>query len=167
MEAIIRACQTGQLAATVSVVVAPKEDIPAVSLARSYDVAVEIADQERLAKALENVDWVCLAGYLRLLPLEVLKNHPGRVLNIHPSLLPKYGGKGMYGLRVQEAVLAAGETEAGCSVHHVSEHYDEGAVFLQKRCPVLPNDTPESLAARVLALEHEAYIEALRSLIHG
>jgi phosphoribosylglycinamide formyltransferase-1 len=100
-----------------------------------------------------------------VLPLEVLSLFPNRVLNIHPALLPKFGGKGMYGHHVHEAVLAAGEAESGCSVHFVNERYDEGAVILQKVCPVLPDDTPDTLAARVLVLEHQAYPEALAKVI--
>ncbi len=166
MEALIRA-----FGDCVRVVVAPHENLPAVDRARALCAHVEIVqatEPERLVEVLSHVDWVCLAGYLRLLPLEVLTSHPGRVLNIHPALLPKFGGKGMYGHHVHDAVLAAGEEESGCSVHFVTEHYDEGAVILQKRCAVLSDDTSESLAERVLALENVAYVEALRSLIdHG
>ena len=100
-----------------------------------------------------------------LLPQEVVRRYEGRILNIHPALLPKYGGKGMYGIHVHEAVIAAGEKESGCSIHFVNERYDEGAVLLQKKCPVLPDDTPESLAERVLDLEHTAYPEALKMLV--
>ncbi|MFN3683119.1 MAG: formyltransferase family protein, partial [Fimbriimonadaceae bacterium] len=110
---------------------------------------------------------VCLAGYMRLLPKEVLDSFPNRVLNIHPALLPKFGGKGMYGMRVHEAVLRAGEAESGCTVHLVNERYDEGPIVVQLRCPVLPDDTPETLAARVLELEHRAYPEAVRKVLAG
>ena len=120
-----------------------------------------------LMDALSSCSIVCLAGFLRLLPTEVLNGFPGRILNIHPSLLPKFGGKGMYGIRVHEAVLAAGENESGCTVHLVSEHYDEGAILLQRRCAVLPDDTPETLAARVLKEEHIAYIQAIKDMIHA
>ncbi|HSI73564.1 MAG TPA: formyltransferase family protein, partial [Fimbriimonas sp.] len=92
---------------------------------------------------------------------------PNRVLNIHPALLPKFGGKGMYGRRVHEAVLAAGETESGCTIHLVTPVYDEGPIILQKTCPVLEGDTPETLATRVLQVEHEAYPEALAKVIRG
>jgi phosphoribosylglycinamide formyltransferase-1 len=106
-----------------------------------------------------------LAGYLRLLPVEVLRKFPGRVLNIHPALLPKFGGKGMYGRHVHEAVIASGDSESGASVHLVDERYDEGQVLVQRRCSVLPDDTPQSLAARVLKEEHLAYVEALQRLL--
>lgn len=88
-------------------------------------------------------------------------------MNIHPALLPKFGGKGMYGIHVHEAVIQAQEKESGCTVHHVSEIYDEGEVILKATCPVLPKDTPETLAARVLKLEHLSYFRALQKVIDG
>ncbi len=112
------------------------------------------------------VKWICLAGYTRLLPKAVLESYSNHVLNIHPALLPKFGGKGMYGMRTHEAVLGSGDQESGCSVHFVSDQYDEGAVILQRRVPVLPGDTPETLAHRVLEQEHIAYAEALAKVIH-
>ena len=102
---------------------------------------------------------VCLAGYLRLLPIEA--DFRGRVLNIHPALLPKFGGPGFYGDRVHAAVLAAAETESGCTVHFADDRYDEGAIIVQRRVPVLPGDTAASLAARVFDAECEAYPEAI------
>ncbi len=103
------------------------------------------------------VGLVVLAGFLRLLPEELLRAFPDRVLNIHPALLPRHGGKGMWGHHVHAAVLAAGDTESGITVHRVNERYDEGEVLFQARCPVLPADTPDTLALRVLALEHAHY----------
>jgi phosphoribosylglycinamide formyltransferase 1 len=171
MAAIIRACQSGELPATVQVVVAPKDGLDALETARSFEIPVAIAppDQdcygERLAEALKGCDIVCLAGYLRLLPSQVLEQFPGKVLNVHPALLPKFGGKGMYGMRVHEAVLESGERESGATVHIVDDRYDEGQILVQRRCPVMPDDTPQSLAARVLKEEHLAYVEALRKLL--
>ncbi len=106
-----------------------------------------------------DVDLVVLAGYLRLLPLD--PDFDGRVLNIHPALLPKHGGKGMHGERVHQAVLAAGDTESGCTVHLCNERYDDGRILLQARVPVLPGDTPSTLAARVFAAECEVYPAAI------
>lgn len=108
------------------------------------------------------VDLVCLAGFLSFLP--VPQRWLGRVLNIHPALLPAFGGKGMYGHHVHEAVLAAGAAESGCTVHLVDNEYDHGAVLVQRRCPVLPGDSPDRLADRVFALECEAYPEAISLL---
>jgi phosphoribosylglycinamide formyltransferase-1 len=111
------------------------------------------------------VELVCLAGYLRKVGAPLLRAYAGRLLNIHPALLPKFGGPGMYGRRVHEAVLAAGEKESGCTVHVVDEEYDHGEPLLQSRVPVLPGDTPDALAARVLEQEHRTYPEAVRRWI--
>lgn len=172
MLAIAHACASGEIDAVVACVIAPNETSPAAGSAQMEGLRVIVVAPgddygRRLLDALTEVEaeWICLAGYLRLLPLEVLGRFPDRVLNIHPALLPKYGGKGMYGVRVHEAVLAAGEHESGVSVHYVTENYDEGGVILQRHCPVFPGDTPESLAARVLTEEHIAYVEALRRVI--
>jgi phosphoribosylglycinamide formyltransferase-1 len=111
-----------------------------------------------------DIDLIALAGYLRLIPPAVIKRYPQRIVNIHPALLPDFGGRGMYGLNVHKAVLAAGETESGATVHFVDEHYDEGDIIAQARVPVLPDDTPETLAARVLTVEHELLPNALERL---
>lgn len=117
---------------------------------------------ERIYEILErhDVELVCLAGYLRLLPIP--PDWRGRVLNIHPALLPRFVGKGYYGNLVHRAVLEAGETESGCTVHYCDEIYDHGPIVLQRRVPVRPDDTVETLAARVFAAECEAYPEAIR-----
>jgi phosphoribosylglycinamide formyltransferase 1 len=100
------------------------------------------------------IDLVVLAGYLKLVPAEVIRAYPRRILNIHPSLLPAFGGPGMYGKRVHQAVLDAGMVETGCTVHLVDEEYDRGEILAQARVPVLPGDSAERLAARVLEEEH-------------
>lgn len=107
-----------------------------------------------------DVDLVCLCGYLKLLPL--VPEFEGRVLNIHPALLPEFGGKGMFGHHVHEAVLAAGRRESGCTVHLCSDEYDRGRILVQARVPVLPADTAETLAARVFTAECEAYPAAIQ-----
>ncbi|HTC24102.1 MAG TPA: phosphoribosylglycinamide formyltransferase [Gemmatimonadales bacterium] len=106
------------------------------------------------ALAAERIDLVVLAGYLKLVPPAVVERYRGRIVNIHPALLPAFGGPGMYGRRVHEAVLAAGEPTSGATVHLVDEVYDRGGVLAQERVPVLPGDTPDTLAARVLEVEH-------------
>ncbi len=111
------------------------------------------------------IDWVILAGYLKL--FQIPPAYAGRVVNIHPALLPKFGGPGMYGHHVHEAVLRAGETESGCTVHLCDDEFDRGRILLQRRCPVLPGDTPDTLAARVFACETEAYPQALRELFES
>ncbi|HEX6008054.1 MAG TPA: phosphoribosylglycinamide formyltransferase, partial [Burkholderiales bacterium] len=125
----------------------------------------DLSTREMLA-ALDSadIDLIALAGYLRLIPPAVVKRYPQRIVNIHPALLPRFGGRGMYGLHVHRAVLAAGEKESGATVHFVNEQYDQGDIIAQARVPVLPGDTPESLGARVLAVEHELLPDALEKL---
>lgn len=111
------------------------------------------------------IDLVVLAGYLHLLP--VPPAYEGRILNIHPALLPDFGGSGMFGRRVHEAVLAAGRTVSGCTVHLVSNQYDKGRILAQSTCPVLPGDTPESLAARVFERECDLYPRVIADVLTG
>jgi phosphoribosylglycinamide formyltransferase-1 len=113
------------------------------------------------------VEYIALAGFLKLLPAPLIQKYRNKITNIHPALLPKYGGKGMYGHHVHEAVLTAGDSESGATVHLVDEVYDHGKVLLQKKVPVKPDDTPDTLAARVLKVEHQIYPEALDKLIKG
>lgn len=173
MAGIIAACHSGDVPARASLVVSPRDGTPAVERARALGASVLVLSSKeeeygpRLLAALQRaeVTLICLAGYMTLLPAEVVAAYPRRILNIHPALLPKYGGKGMYGHHVHEAVLAAGERESGCTVHFVNERYDEGDIVLQKRCRVEPGDTVETLSARVLDLEHTAYPEAIRLVL--
>lgn len=102
----------------------------------------------------EGTDFIILAGFLWLIPSCITAAYPNRIVNIHPALLPSYGGKGMYGHHVHEAVIAAGEKESGITIHYVNEHYDSGTIIFQAKCPVLPDDTPDTLAARVHELEY-------------
>ena len=162
----------GRLDASIEVVVASNPRAGGIAKAQAAGLPVAVIDRRDFAsdEAFSDaitavidrhaVDLVLLAGFLRryLFPARL----KGRVLNIHPGLLPKYGGKGMYGHHVHEAVLAACDPESGCTVHVADLEYDHGPVVLQKRVPVLPGDTPETLAERVLAAECEAYPEAVR-----
>lgn len=112
-------------------------------------------------------DFVVLAGFLLRIPDDILHAYPQRMVNIHPSLLPKFGGKGMYGIRVHEAVLAAGEAESGITIQYINERYDEGDYIFQARCPVLSGDTPETLAERVHRLEYQYYPEVIERLVEN
>ena len=122
---------------------------------------------EAVLKALdeEDTDLVVLAGYLSILAPELIKKYNKRILNIHPSLLPKFGGKGCYGMKVHEQVVAAGEKESGATVHFVDEGIDTGEIILQGKVEVLPEDTPEDLQKRVLVQEHKILPEAIRLVI--
>jgi phosphoribosylglycinamide formyltransferase-1 len=168
---LLEAIRAGRLAAQVPLVISSRATAPGVERARAAGLPVEVLrprdfpDREAFVRAQsarvlrERPDLVVMAGYLvHWSPPHGLE---GRVLNIHPALLPKYGGKGMHGDRVHAAVLAAGETESGCTVHLCNEKYDDGRILLQARVPVLANDTPATLAARVFAAECEAYPAAI------
>jgi phosphoribosylglycinamide formyltransferase 1 len=113
----------------------------------------------------KNVQYIILAGFLWKIPLTLISAFTSRIINIHPALLPKYGGKGMYGNFVHEAVIAAGETESGITIHYVDDKYDHGAIIFQTRCPVLKNDSAESLAQRIHALEHEHFPVTIEKLL--
>ncbi len=135
--------------------------IPAVVIKTTGRDATEVASETLQLLERYRVDLILLAGYLKLIPREVTTQYRGRILNIHPALLPAFGGKGMYGLRVHAAVIESGAHESGATVHFVEEEYDRGAVVAQRRVPVLADDTPETLAARVLEVEHELYPQAV------
>jgi phosphoribosylglycinamide formyltransferase 1 len=121
------------------------------------------AEVIRLVKEVR-ADYLCLGGYTRIVSPEFARAFRGRILSVHPSLLPKFGGPGMYGIHVHEAALAAGATESGATIHWVDEGVDTGGILLQKSVPVLPGDTPATLAARVLEAEHAIFPEALRKV---
>jgi phosphoribosylglycinamide formyltransferase-1 len=110
-----------------------------------------------ILQTLENhkVNLIVLAGYMKLLPVEVVRKYRNRILNIHPALLPKYGGKGMYGMNVHKAVLESGDRISGATVHFVDEIFDHGVILIQRTVPIAPDDDPESLAAKVLEVEHK------------
>ena len=162
----------GRLDAKIQVVISSRPRVLALERARKARIPTEVIEwraygnNEDFSAAITDVlerfeiDLVLSAGFLRkyLFP----ERYRGRVLNVHPALLPKYGGTGMYGHHVHEAVLAAGETESGCTVHITDEEYDHGPIILQRTVPVLPDDTPDALAERVQAAEREAYPEAVR-----
>jgi phosphoribosylglycinamide formyltransferase-1 len=111
------------------------------------------------------IHFIVLAGFLWLVPGNILKNYKGCIINIHPALLPKFGGKGMFGDKVHQAVIAAGEKETGISIHYVNEDYDEGEVIFRKKIPILPGDTPESIAERIHKLEHEHFPKVIEKLV--
>jgi len=114
-----------------------------------------------------DIDYIVLAGFLLLIPTTIIRAFPGRIINIHPALLPKYGGKGMYGSFVHEAVRQSGDTETGISIHFVNEKYDEGAVLFQARCVVAPEDTAETIAQKVHQLEYRYFPEIIEKVVAG
>jgi phosphoribosylglycinamide formyltransferase-1 len=173
LQSVLDRCENGSLPAIVAVVISNNRDAFALERARKAGVETvhwsetKAGSPGAFADGLLDIlrrtstDLVVLAGYMKLVPPRVVEAYQGRMLNIHPALLPKFGGKGFYGMRVHEAVLAAGETESGATVHFVDAEYDRGPALLQRTVPVLPDDTPETLQARVLAVEHELLPDAI------
>jgi len=158
LEALFDALERRRDAAIV-LVASDRADAPALDRARRRGVeaaVVDAGDAAGMLAALDRaeVDWIVLAGYLKRVPGDVVRRYPSRILNIHPALLPAHGGKGMYGERVHAAVLKAGEKVSGASVHLVDEEYDRGPVVAREEVPVEPGDSPATLAARVLEVEH-------------
>ena len=112
-----------------------------------------------------HIDYLVLAGFLWLIPKNLLETFQGRIINIHPALLPKYGGKGMYGMKVHEKVIAAGDPESGITIHFVDENYDEGRIIFQATCAISEKDTPEDLAVKVHALEYRYFPEVIEEIV--
>ncbi|HXV01239.1 MAG TPA: phosphoribosylglycinamide formyltransferase [Caulobacteraceae bacterium] len=177
MRAVIAAIEAGHLAARPVLAVSNRQGAPALDFAREHGVATLViptigdpaAADARLAVALADAgaDLVVLSGYLRKLGPRTLAAYGGRTLNIHPALLPSHGGAGMYGRRVHEAVIAAGETISGASVHLVDDEYDHGPVLAQVEVPVIAADDAQSLEARVTAAEPRLLVETLRRIASG
>ena len=179
MQAIVDAIEARRLDARVVLVVSNNSDAGAHERARRHGLpwahlsGQTHADPEALDRAIcdallaAGAEVVVLAGYMKRIGPRTLEAFRGRILNIHPALLPRHGGSGMYGIRPHEAVLAAGDAETGATVHLVTEEYDRGPVLRQRKVPVLPGDTPETLQKRVLVEEHRIYPEVLADLAAG
>jgi len=179
LQAILDACKEGAILGRVAIVISNNSESGALLRARAASAeAVHLSGKthpephaldEAMTQALvaSGAELVMLAGYMRKLGPGLLRAFRGRVLNTHPALLPKFGGQGMYGLKVHEAVLRSGETESGASVHLVDAEYDTGRVLAQSQVPVLPDDTPESLAARVQERERPLVISVLGQIARG
>jgi phosphoribosylglycinamide formyltransferase-1 len=152
-------------------VVTNKPEAGVITHAKSNKIPVLVVDKQEytdarfMLEALEGIAVIVLAGFLKLIPEWLVNAYPDRILNIHPALLPKFGGKGMYGMHIHEAVCAAGERETGLTIHLVNREYDKGAQLFQMKCPVLPNDTPHDVATRVLKLEHEFYPKVVEKYV--
>lgn len=177
MRAIVGAIRSGELDAEARLVVSNKKDSAALAFAAGAGIAhrfiATVKDPEaadaKLLKALraEGVELIVLSGYLRKLGPKTLAAYAGRILNIHPALLPDFGGEGMYGRRVHEAVITSGVKTSGCTIHLVDGEYDHGAVIARREVPVLQGDTPETLEARVMAAEPAFFVETLRAIAEG
>jgi phosphoribosylglycinamide formyltransferase 1 len=177
LQNLIDRISSKSLDARIDIIIASRPNILALERAANAAITAHVVDRKDYPNAADfsapifnlmdehNIDLVCLAGWLCM--LHIPPRYEGRVMNIHPALLPSFGGPGMYGQRVHEAVLAHGCKVSGCTVHFVDEKYDNGPIILQRTCPVLENDTPESLAHRVFEEEKIAYPQAIRLFGQG
>ncbi len=179
-QAILSAMKRGEIpGARISIVVSNNSSAGILDLARANGIPAlhisrkQFASEEEfighLLSALDehDVNFIVLAGYMKKIPARAIQRYRDSIINIHPALLPEFGGEGMYGTRVHEAVIASGKRFSGATVHVVDEDYDHGRVVLQKQVSVEPGDTPESLAAKVLKIEHEIFPEAIRLFAEG
>jgi phosphoribosylglycinamide formyltransferase-1 len=179
MQAIIDACADDRLSAVPAVVVSNNRKAEAIERAKASQIPAFVLNSVTHSKPedldfaildtlhLHDCDVVVLAGFMKKIGPQVLTAYSGRMLNVHPALLPKFGGQGMFGAHVHQAVLAAGEKVTGASVHLVDSEYDQGEVLAQMEVPVLEEDSVESLAARVLPKEHELLVQTLQGIVAG
>lgn len=157
----------------VALVVSNRKDAGVLNIAKEYEVDTLIVSKSTFYETDDilitlsdyNISFIVLAGFLLLVPKYIISRFNKKIVNIHPALLPKFGGKGMFGHHVHEAVKAEGETESGITIHYCNEHYDEGSVIFQAKCPVFPTDTPDDIAKRVLALEHENFAKIIEQVL--
>ncbi|MBL4682653.1 MAG: phosphoribosylglycinamide formyltransferase [Pseudomonadales bacterium] len=175
-QAIVDACDTGRIGAKIVVAISNNSQSEGLKRARRASIeAVHLSSSTHpnpddldaaIARVFEsrNVDIVVTAGYMKKLGSITLRKFSGKILNVHPSLLPKHGGKGMFGMNVHKAVIKAGDSESGITIHWLDEQYDTGPLIAQKRVRVFDGDTPESLAKRILVEEHELLVATLEKL---
>lgn len=168
-------CSTDDLnLASVKIIICNKPDAYVITRAENLNIPAVILKKEELTTSPQplldllkehSTDYIVLAGYLLKIPSGLIDEYPQRIINIHPALLPAYGGKGMYGHHVHEAVIAANEKESGITIHLVDNDYDSGKILLQARCSVDPDDTPQSLAAKIHALEYSNFPQTVAKYI--
>ena len=171
-EQIIRHFKTGKTA-EVALLLSNRMDAYALQRAQNLNVPTSIftrhdfyeTDQVVNMLKEKNIDLVVLAGFLWLIPGNLIEAFPDKIVNIHPALLPKYGGKGMYGKYVHEAVIASGDSESGITIHYVNQRYDEGKIIFQAKCDIEPSETPDSLANKIHKLEHKHFPKVIEDLI--
>jgi phosphoribosylglycinamide formyltransferase 1 len=175
-KAIIEARKSGIIKSEISLLITNNSDCGAVSIARENHISFfhisrkvfpnctdEAYAQIFIDKLEEyNIDFIALAGYMKMIDARIIRKYHNRIINIHPALLPEFGGKGMYGMNVHVAVIEAGVKESGVTIHYVNENYDDGEIILQEKVEVAPDDTAETLQKKVLKLEHRCYAEAIR-----
>ncbi len=158
----------------VSLVVCNKQEAGVLNIARDHNIEALVIKKADLLNGLlptrlkeKEINWIILAGFLLKIPADIIKAYPNKIINIHPALLPAYGGEGMYGKRVHDAVLANKESQSGISIHYVDDIYDHGEIIARHYCPVDENETPESLATKIHALEHQHFATTIETLIEN
>jgi len=164
---------TNSESAEVALVLSNKPDAYVLERAKKFDVPTLVLDRDTFKNSkdivdrlkAENISLIVLAGFLWLIPAQMVKAFPNRIVNIHPALLPKYGGKGMYGMKVHQAVKDAGEKETGITIHYVNEHYDEGQIIHQAKCEVVAQDSPDDIAQKIHLLEHKHFPRVIAEVI--
>ena len=178
-QAILDAIDAGFVPARVVVLISNKSDAGAMEIARAHNISIRhlsqklFSSEDAMADAMLEVleethsEFIALAGYLKKIPAQVIRQYRNRIINIHPALLPSFGGAGMYGHHVHEAVIASGGNVSGATVHMVDEEYDRGPIVLQKTVVIIPDETPDTLAAKVLKIEHEIFPLALKAFAEG
>ncbi len=179
LQALIDASESQNLNAVIKLVVSSKKKAFGLKRAEDQNIKTEVYRErdfenfqlyeKHLLEILRNsdIDYIALSGYLKLIPALVIENYRGKILNIHPALLPKYGGKGMYGRHVHQAVIDNQEKESGATVHLADEIYDHGKILAQGKVTVEQDDTPESLQKKILQIEHKLYPETIEKYIRG
>ena len=158
---------------TVRLIVSNKQEAGVLNIAKAASIDTFVVTRDSFYSSTDllvelnkrNIDFIVLAGFLWLIPPYLIQHYPDRIINIHPALLPKYGGKGMYGHFVHEAVHLAKDTHSGITIHYVNEKYDEGSIVFQERCEILPSDQPEDIAKKVQVLEHSYYPTVIDQLV--
>ncbi|MEG1395227.1 MAG: phosphoribosylglycinamide formyltransferase [Clostridia bacterium] len=176
MQSIIDNCENGNINGNVVCVVSNKSGIFALERAKKHNIPSKVFEQKTFGDIIErdnaiveylapyNIELIVLAGYLSIVTSVIINKYPNKIVNIHPALIPKFCGKGMYGMRVHEAVIAAGEKESGATVHYVDEGADTGKIIAQEKVNILENDSAESLQKRVLELEHKLLPQVVAKL---
>lgn len=157
----------------VALVVSNKQGAGVLEIAKTHNIPTQLINRQMFYESEDllgilrqyHIDFIVLAGFLWLIPAWLVRAYQRRMVNIHPALLPKYGGKGMYGMHVHEAVRAANEPETGITIHYVNEQYDEGDIIFQASCPVAPTDTPADIARKVHELEHLHFSRVIEQIL--
>ncbi len=179
LQALVDHCKSGDIKGEIAAVVSNVKYAFALTRARNENIETLIFEPDqkssrtelgfKIAKALKerNIDLICLAGYMMKIEPSLIRAFPNRIINIHPALLPKYGGKGMFGHHVHEAVITAKEKESGCTVHLVDEQFDHGPILGQAKVLVSPDETPESLAEKIYPKEHDLYVSIVKKICSG